>query len=173
MSTIIARPARPAHPEPRPHPDPHPEPHPDAAARQRRDLLARATARDMETALAFLGMIDPDAFEIALTAVRLRADETPMRPAIPVSRVSTVSPANPRDAASPKDAPSPEDDEPFPVCRHCGAPVGIFPDHGLHWQHFRGDDATSGTQNIYHPGHPAQATWLLPGEDPDELQEEL
>ena len=156
MSTIIARPARPAHPDPRP----HPEPHPDAAARQRRDLLARATARDMETALAFLGMIDPDAFEIALTAVRLRADQTPMSPAIP---------ANPETPANPEDDASPEDDEPFPVCRHCGAPVGIFPDHGLRWQHFRGDDATSGTQEIYHPGHPAQATWLLPGEDPEEL----
>jgi hypothetical protein len=146
MSTIIARPARPAHPDPRPRPDPHP--HPDAAARQRRDLLARASARDMEEALAFLGMIDPEAFEIALTAVALRADETP---------------------APPGEAASPEDEEPFPVCRHCGAPVGIFLDHGLRWQHFRGDGATSGTQNIYHPGHPAQATWLLPGEDPEEL----
>ena len=154
MSTIIARPARPAHPDPRPQPEPHPEPHPDAAARQRRDLLARATARDMETALAFLGMIDPEAFEIALTAVALRADQTPASPASP---------------APPGGALSPEDDEPFPVCRHCGAPVGIFPDHGLHWQHFRGDDATSGTQEIYHPGHPAQATWLLPDEDPGEL----
>ena len=156
MSTIIARPARPAHPDPRP----HPEPHPDAAARQRRDLLARATARDMETALAFLGMIDPDAFEIALTAVRLRADQTPMSPAIP---------ANPETPANPEDDASPEDDEPFPVCRHCAAPVAIFPDHSLRWQHYRGDDATSGTQNIYHPGHPAQATWLLPGEDPEQL----
>jgi hypothetical protein len=138
MSTIIARPGRPAHP------DPQPDPHPDAAARQRRDLLARASARDMETALAFLGMIDPEAFEIALTAVTLRAE-------------------------TPEDAASPEDEEPFPVCRHCGAPVGIFLDHGLRWQHFRGDGATTGTQEIYHPGHPAQATWLLPGEDPDEL----
>ena len=49
------------------------------------------------------------------------------------------------------------------MCRQCGAPVGIFLARGLRWQHFRGDDATSGTQEIYHPGHPAEAAWLLPG----------
>jgi hypothetical protein len=55
------------------------------------------------------------------------------------------------------------------VCRQCGAPVGIFLADGLRWQHFRGDGATSGTQEIYHPGHPAEVGWLLPGEDPEEL----
>jgi hypothetical protein len=55
------------------------------------------------------------------------------------------------------------------VCRQRGAPVGIFLAHGLRWQHFRGDGATSGTQDIYDPGHPAEATWLLPGEDPEEI----
>ena len=131
MSPIIAQPGR--------YPHPPGQPHPDDLARQRRDRLARATAQDMESALAFLSMIDPEAFEIALTAARPRADEIP------------------------------EEDEPLPVCRHCATPIGIFPDHGLHWQHFRGDAATSGTQDIYDPGHPAEATWLLPGEDPDEL----
>jgi hypothetical protein len=129
MSTIIAQPGRQA----------HQDPHPDAAARQRRDRLAKATAQDMESALAFLSMIDPEAFEIALTAAALRARETP------------------------------EDEEPLPVCRQCGAPVGIFLPHGLRWQHFRGDGATSGTQEIYDPGHPAEVGWLLPGEDPEEL----
>jgi hypothetical protein len=101
--------------------------------------LASASIEDMESALAFLSMIDPEAFEIALTAVTARAAETP------------------------------EDEEPFPVCRQCGAPVGIFLAHGLRWQHFRGDGATSGTQEIYTPGHPAEVGWLLPGEDPEEL----
>jgi hypothetical protein len=102
----------------------------------------------MESALAFLSMIDPEAFEIALTAVAPRADETP---------------------ETPEDAAAPEDEEPLPVCRQCAAPVAIFLAHGLRWQHFRGDSATSGTQEIYHPGHPAQIGWLLPGEDPEEL----
>ncbi len=135
MSPIITQPGRQA----------HPDLHPDAAARQRRDLLARATAQDMEAALAFLSMIDPEAFEIALAAAASRAPQTP------------------------EDSPTPEDEEPFPVCRECGAPVGIFLAHGLRWQHFRGDGATTGTQQIYDPGHPAEVTWLLPGEDPEEL----
>jgi len=40
----------------------------DAAARMRADRLARATAAQMETALALLSMLDPEAFEIAFTA---------------------------------------------------------------------------------------------------------
>jgi len=127
-----------------PHAHLHPGQHPDAAARQRRDRLAAASAADMEAALTFLGMIDPEAFEIALTAVAARADETP------------------------GDAAAPEDEEPLPICRQCGALVGIFLAHGLRWQHFRGAAATSGDQEIYHPGHPAEVTWLLPGEDPEE-----
>src|SRR5450432_3210068 len=99
MSTIIAQPGRPA----------HPDEHPDAAARRRRDRLARTTAGDMEAALAFLSMIDPEAFEIALTAATPPADQIP------------------------------EDEEPIPVCRQCGAPVGIFLARGLRWQHFHGD----------------------------------
>ena len=135
MSTIITQPGRSA----------HPDQHPDAAARQRRDRLARATAEDMESALAFLGMIDPEAFEIALTTAAPRADETP------------------------EGAATAEDEEPIPVCRECGAPVAIFLNRGLLWQHFRGEGVTSGTQEIYDPGHPAEVGWLLPGEDPEEL----
>jgi hypothetical protein len=135
MSTIIAQPGRPA----------HPDEHPDAAARRRRDRLARTTTEDMKAALAFLSMIDPEAFEIALTA------------------------AAPTAAQNPDDAANPDDEEPLPVCRQCGAPVGIFLAHGLRWQHFHGDNATTGDQEIYDPGHPAEVTWLLPGEDPEEL----
>jgi hypothetical protein len=105
----------------------------------------------MQSALAFLSMIDPEAFEIALTAAAPRAAESP------------------EDAAIPQDTAIPEDEEPFPVCRECGAPVAIFLAHGVTWQHFRGDGATSGAQEIYDPGHPAEAGWLLPGEDPEDL----
>ncbi len=62
MPTIIAQPGQHAHPNP------------DAAARQRRDRLAKATTDQMESALALLSMIDPEAFEIAFTAV---TDEIP------------------------------------------------------------------------------------------------
>jgi hypothetical protein len=107
----------------------------DASARERADRLARATADQMEAALALLSMLDPEAFEIAFTAVptALAVDS---------------------------------DDEPIPVCRECGGLVGIFPDNGLRWQHFRGDDSTSGVQQIYEPGHTPGVTWILPDEDP-------
>ena len=124
MQTIIVQPGQPAHPNP------------DAAARQRRDRLAKATTDQMESALALLSMIDPEAFEIAFTAV---ADEVP------------------------------GEDEIIPLCRHCGALVAIFPDHGLHWQHFRGDLVTSGGQQIYDAGHAAEVAWILPDEGPEEL----
>jgi hypothetical protein len=82
-------------------------------------------------------MLDPEAFEIAFTA---------------------VTPAD-----------QPEDAEAIPLCRRCGALVAIFPDRGLHWQHFRGDGTTSGTQETYDPGHAAEVTWILPDEDQEDL----
>ena len=112
--------------------------HPDEAARKRRDRLASATAGQAEAALTYLSVIDPLMFEIAMDAADLTAGETP------------------------------EDDEPVPVCRRCGGQVGIFLDHGLEWQHFRGDGTTAGAQEIYDPGHPAEVTWRLPDEDPEE-----
>ena len=126
MQAIIAQPGRHAHPNP------------DAAARQRRDRLAKATVDQMESALAFLSIIDPEAFEIAFTAVTPGADQS-------------------------------EDAEPVPLCRRCGALVAIFPDHGLDWQHFRGDGTTSGTQEIYDPGHAAEVNWILPDESLEDL----
>lgn len=127
MQTIIAQTGRPAHPNP------------DAAARQRSDRLAKATTDQMESALALLSMIDPEAFEIAFTAVTPAADQ-------------------------------PEEDEAIPLCRQCGALVAIFPDRGLHWQHFRGALITSGSQQIYDPGHAAEVAWILPDEDLSELE---
>jgi hypothetical protein len=109
----------------------------DASARKRADRLARATAGQMEAALALLSVLDPEAFEIAFTAVPVASDDG--------------------------------DDEPIPVCRECGGLVGIFPDHGLRWQHFRGDGTTSGAQQIYESGHDPAVTWILPGEDPVDL----
>jgi hypothetical protein len=117
--------------------------HPDEAARKRRDRLARATAGQAEAALTYLSVIDPLMFEIAMDAADLTAGEAP--------------------GAEP-----PVDEEPIPVCRRCGALVGIFLDRGLDWQHFRGDGTTSGAQEIYDPGHPAEVTWRLPAEDPEE-----
>jgi hypothetical protein len=78
-------------------------------------------------------MIDPEAFEIAFTAV----------------------------ASAPAD--DPEDDEPIPLCRACGAPVGIFPELALNWRHFRGDAAASGPHHTYDPGHDPEVNgcWRL------------
>jgi hypothetical protein len=112
--------------------------HADEAAHKRRDRLARATAEQAEAALTYLSVIDPLMFEIAMDAADLTAGEEP------------------------------EDEEPVPVCRRCGGLVGIFLDHGLEWQHFRGDGTTVGAQEIYGPGHPAEVTWRLPDEGPEE-----
>ena len=60
MSTIIAQSAHPSL---------------DAAARKRADRLAKATNDQIQAALAYLSMIDPEAFEIALTVVGPDADE--------------------------------------------------------------------------------------------------
>ena len=127
MQTIIAQPGQDAHPDP------------DQAARHRADRLARATTDEMETALAYLSMIDPEAFEIAFTAVTPAADEIH------------------------------EDEDAIPVCRRCGGLAGIFLSRGLQWQHFRGDGITSGTQEIYDPGHAAEVAWISPDEEPEEL----
>jgi hypothetical protein len=127
MPTIIAQPGNYAHA------------HPDLAARRRADRLAKATPGQLEEALAYLSMIDPEAFEIAFTPVTAEGDETR------------------------------EDEEPIPLCRRCGAIIGIFPDRGLQWRHFRGDGVTSGTLEIYDPGHAAEGIWILPDEAPQEL----
>ena len=131
MSPTITQPGSPAHV------------HPDEAARKRRDRLARATAGQAEAALAYLSVIDPLMFEIAMDAADLTAGEAP-------------------------GAEAPADEEPIPVCRRCGAQVGIFLHRGLEWQHFRGDGITAGAQEIYDPGHTAEVAWRLPDEDPEE-----
>ena len=116
-----------------------PNPHADldASARKRADRLARATVGQMQAALAFLSMLDPEAFEIACTAVPI--------------------------------APADCDDEPIPVCHECGGLVGIFPDRGLRWLHFRGDGITCAAPQVYEPGHVPEVTWILPDEELDDL----
>ena len=63
MSPIIAHPAQEAHPDR------------DAAARKRADRLAKATTDQMQAALAYLSMIDSEAFEIAFAAVAQPPDD--------------------------------------------------------------------------------------------------
>ena len=115
--------------------------HPDEAARQRQDRLARATAEQATAALAYLSAIDPLMFEIAMDAADL------------------ITGTQLGDEAA-------EDDAAVPVCNQCGGQLGIFLSRGLDWQHFAGDGTTAGAQEIYDPGHPAEVTWRLPGEDP-------
>lgn len=83
--------------------------------------------------------IDPEAFEIALTVT------------------------------APSAADESEDDEAIPLCRECGAPVGIFPELVLNWRHFRGDAAASGTHQAYDPGHAPEVAWYLPDEAAEEF----
>jgi hypothetical protein len=127
MTTIITHPAHEAHPDL------------DAAARHRADRLAKATNDQIQAALAYLSMIDPEAFEIAFTAV------------------------------GPAAADDPEDEDPIPLCATCGAQVGIFPELILNWRHFRGDAVAWGTHQTYDPGHTPQVAWYLPDEAPEEF----
>jgi hypothetical protein len=72
VSTIIAHPAQEAHPDR------------DAAARKRADRLAKATTDQMQAALAYLSMIDSEAFEIAFAAVAQATDEPEDEEPIPL-----------------------------------------------------------------------------------------
>jgi hypothetical protein len=128
MSPIIAHPAQEAHPDR------------DAAARKRADRLAKATTDQLQAALAYLSMIDSEAFEIAFAA---------------------VGPAPAED--------DPEDDDPIPLCATCGARVGIFPELILSWRHYRGDAVAWGTHQTYDPGHDPEVAWHLPDEAPEDL----
>src|SRR5271156_6738257 len=72
MPTIINQAAPQAHPDR------------DAAARKRAARLAKATTDQMQSALAFLSMIDPEAFEIAMTAVTRVPDDSEDEDLIPL-----------------------------------------------------------------------------------------
>jgi hypothetical protein len=93
----------------------------------------------MQTALAFLSMLDPDAFDIAFTAVPDSAAETG------------------------------EDDQAEPLCTTCGTSVAIFPDLGPQWRHYRGDRAATGHHEVYDPGHAPEAAWHDLNDMPDDF----
>jgi hypothetical protein len=116
-----------------------PLPDRDAAARKRADRLAKATTDQIQAALAYLSIIDPEAFEIAFAAV------------------------------APALADGPDDPDPIPLCATCGAPVGIFPELIVDWRHFRGDDVAWGTHQTYNPGHAPKVAWYHPDEAPEDL----
>lgn len=59
--------------------------------------------------------------------------------------------------------------KPVPVCRACHSLVGIFPEHGLGWRHFRGNASVSGAQEIFDLDHAPHVIWCHPDEDPAEL----
>jgi hypothetical protein len=127
MSSMIAYPALAAHPDR------------DAVARRRADRLARATSEEMRTALAYLSMIDAEAFEIAFAAVPGDGTEEEEEEPLPVCRRCGALAGI------------------FPD-RGLG---------WRHFK--GGDGLTSGAQRLYDPGHRAEVTWLLPGEGPEEL----
>jgi hypothetical protein len=121
------------------HPAQEAHPDRDAAARKRADRLAKATTDQLQAALAFLSMIDSEAFEIAFTTVAADA------------------------------ADDPEDEEPIPLCATCGAPVGIFPEVVMNWRHFRGATTASGSHETYDPSHVGEVAWYLPDEAAEEF----
>jgi hypothetical protein len=127
MSTIIHLPVREAHPDR------------DTEARKRADRLNRATTEEMQAALAFLSMIDPDAFDIAFQAVPPSLDDLP------------------------------DVDAPEPFCGRCRRPVAIFPGQGTAWQHYRGTVGISGKPETVGTAHEPEVAWYLPDEVPDDF----
>jgi len=98
MSTIIPLSVREAHPDR------------DTEACKRADRLNRATTEEMQAALAFLSIIDPDAFEIAFQAVPPDHDDRP------------------------------DVEDPVPVCVRCGGLAALFPGQEMTWHHYRGTE---------------------------------
>lgn len=97
----------------------------------RLDRVAAATSEQLSTALIFMSVFDPDAFDHAMDVAE-SADENP----------GTTGEAE-------------------PVCAICGTSIGIFLERGLDWLHYAGDGTTAGGQRIYDPGHTPVVTWLL------------
>ena len=67
----------------------------DASARKRADRLARATIDQMEAALALLSMLDPEAFEIAFTAVPIASDPATTSPSRCAANAAAWSASSP------------------------------------------------------------------------------
>jgi hypothetical protein len=97
----------------------------------RLDRVAAATPEQLSTALIFISVFDPDAFDHAMDVAE-SADENPGATG-----------------------------EAEPICELCGASIGIFTERGLNWLHYVGDGTTAGAQRTYNPGHTPVVTWLL------------
>ena len=98
----------------------------------RLDRITAATFEQLSTALAFLSIFEPDAFDHAMDVAQSDTDDQPGATG-----------------------------EAEPVCSTCGGKIGIFLQRGLAWQHYAGDGTTAGQQHIYNPGHAPAVTWLL------------
>jgi hypothetical protein len=119
MRSIIAEDAK--SPLPIPAQGPHP----------RLNRITTATPEQLSTALIFLSIFEPDAFDHAMDVAQ-SADDQPGATG-----------------------------EAEPVCEICGGKIGIFLERGLAWQHYTGDGTTAGQQQIYAPGHAPAVTWRL------------
>lgn len=106
-------------------------PIPALGPRPRLDRVAAATSAQLSTALIFMSVFDPDAFDHAMDVAE-SADENPGATG-----------------------------EAEPVCAICGGSIGIFMERGLDWLHYAGDGTTVRAQRIYDPGHTPVATWHL------------
>ena len=98
----------------------------------RLDRITAATFEQLSTALVFLSIFEPDAFDHAMDVAQSDTDDQPGATG-----------------------------EAEPVCSTCGGKIGIFLQRGLAWQHYSGDGTTVGQQHIYDPGHAPAVTWLL------------
>jgi hypothetical protein len=119
MRSIIAEDAQSALPIPAI--SPHP----------RLDRVAAATFEQLSTALIFLSVFEPDAFDHSMDVAQSDDD-------------------NPGATG-----------EAEPVCAVCNGKIGIFIERGLAWRHYTGDGTTVGQQHIYDPGHTPVVTWRL------------
>jgi hypothetical protein len=95
------------------------------------DRVAAATFEQLSTALIFLSVFEPDAFDHSMDVAQSGDD-------------------NPGATG-----------EAEPVCAVCGSKIGIFIERGLAWRHYTGDGTTVGQQHIYDPGHTPVVTWRL------------
>jgi hypothetical protein len=51
--------------------------------------------------------------------------------------------------------------DPAPVCRMCGADIGIFVKFGMDWRHYR-EGSSLGEAEIFDPGHVPEFLWRIP-----------
>ena len=106
-------------------------PFPALGPHPRLDRIAAATFEQLSTALIFLSVFEPDAFDHSMDVAQSDDD-------------------NPGATG-----------EAEPVCAICDGKIGIFMERGLAWRHYTGDGTTVGQQEIYDPDHAPVVTWRL------------